>query len=637
MFLILLFVLLLIAAFVVPRFIKDTKTREHGIDYDPPSPTGEGYEAETQWERTRREIPRYSNKSMRWLRTIVTAVCVVTAIVVLVSTSIVIVDSDKVGHLKRIYGKSLPDGRVIAMPGEKGPQADILGPGFYFKFFIRVIYDIDQLAVVEIPENKYGLLTARDGRPLGTEQYLANAWPEDESDLMSNAIYFMGGGDKKTKEPRGQKGTQLTVLKPGKYRLNRYLFDVSLGNALDVPEGYVAVIKSNVQENEECSPIEVTSESNLAVPLVPRGCKGVWAEPLYPGKYYLNEMAYKSTLISTRVETWAYKGGYDRRTITLDVDQEGNITQESDTKFIAIPENAADGAISCRVEGWVVPQEMRILMQIVPEMAPYVVASVGGVEEAENKIVTPAARSVVRTVIGRAVKIAGQGTSAVASADSMSAEEKAMVLGTRVLDLIERRAELEDEIEGVLGPESLKAYVTLKEVRLAEPVIPPELMLARLRAQLADQLIAAYRKETKAQDERKLVKESQARADKQADLVASQIAVDIADQHKLELQKLGEGEKLRLIEVAKGQKAQVAVLGQDRVMQLEMLQKALDAAVENSDIVKVPYVNVAGNGAGLEGAAAVLGSSSLVQGLIQAQNTGAKTVVEPTNNNNDEE
>ena len=72
-------------------------------------------------------------------------------------------------------------------------------------------------------------------------------------------------------------------------------------------------------------------------------------------------------------------------------------------------------------------------------------------------------------------------------------------------------------------------------------------------------------------------------------------------------------------------------------MQLEMLQKALDAAVENSDIVKVPYVNVAGNGAGLEGAAAVLGSSSLVQGLIQAQNTGAKTVVEPTNNNNDEE
>src|SRR5437870_1620615 len=48
------------------------------------------------------------------------------------STSYVIIGTDEVGHLSRIYwGKSLPPGRIIALDGEKGPQAEILSPGFH--------------------------------------------------------------------------------------------------------------------------------------------------------------------------------------------------------------------------------------------------------------------------------------------------------------------------------------------------------------------------------------------------------------------------------------------------------------------------------------------------------------------------
>ena len=42
-------------------------------------------------------------------------------------------------------------GKIIAANEEKGPQAEILGPGFHFKPLIRILYDIDFYPVIEIP------------------------------------------------------------------------------------------------------------------------------------------------------------------------------------------------------------------------------------------------------------------------------------------------------------------------------------------------------------------------------------------------------------------------------------------------------------------------------------------------------
>ena len=70
-------------------------------------------------------------------------------------------------------------------------------------------------------------------------------------------------------------GPQLTVLKPGKYRLNRYLFKVDIKDAFSVEVGEVGVIKSNVQEVENCTPVTVPEGRSLSVPLVPKGCIGV--------------------------------------------------------------------------------------------------------------------------------------------------------------------------------------------------------------------------------------------------------------------------------------------------------------------------------------------------------------------------
>ena len=70
----------------------------------------------------------------------------------LLSTSFILVDANGVGHLKRIYAfKELPSGRIIALDGEKGPQAQILGPGFHFIPLVRVLYDFEEWDVVHHP------------------------------------------------------------------------------------------------------------------------------------------------------------------------------------------------------------------------------------------------------------------------------------------------------------------------------------------------------------------------------------------------------------------------------------------------------------------------------------------------------
>ena len=503
------------------------------------------------------------------------------------SRSFVIVGGDEIGALKRIYlGDNLPPGRIIALDGQKGPQAEILGPGFHLKLFVRILYDIEYYNVQEIPEGQYGLLVATDGKPINEGDYLANPWTEGDEENMLDASYFLQNG--------GQKGPQFNVLKPGKYRLNPYLFRIQLLPATDVPTGHVAVIRSNIKTSQGECPDPAQSESRgddtLALPLVPKGCVGVWESPIPPGRYYLNEKAYVSTIIPTRLQTWVYKGGYTARRINLTVSDEGKIVQKEIAEKVDVPQGAADQAINVRVEGWTVPGDMRVIVAVNPAHAAKVVASVGGLTQVEDNIITPAIRDILRTIGGNPER--------------------------KVLDFIEKRDEIVNEVEKAIVPEGLKAGVTIQEVRMGEPAIPPELLVATLREQLATQLQETYKKEQDAQRERIKVERERATADQQAQLVEAEIKKKAAEFTKEQLRLLGEGEKLKLLEIAKGQQAQAEVLGKNAALQLAALEKALEAAKANDRIVKVPTVQVLGSQAGsFEGAAAILGSSNIIQAI----------------------
>ncbi|CTQ42907.1 MULTISPECIES: SPFH domain-containing protein [Stappiaceae] len=536
----------------------------------------------------------------------------------LLSSSFILVDANSVGHLKRIYAfEELPEGRILALDGEKGPQAQILGPGFHFIPLVRVLYDFEEWDVVTIPEGYYGQLTALDGDAMPSGMFMAPAIADADVGDMLKADSFLTKG--------GLRGPQETVLKPGQYRLNRYLFDIRLDentNATIIPAGHVGVVKSNVSQpginciEEEVSASSVSREA-LTVPLVPRGCVGIWKDPLFPGAYYLNRQAYEVTLVDTRVQTWEYKGGYVKRIIDLSVDQQGNIQQNERSVQEQIPSDAADRAVYVKVEGWDIPLELRALVQVDPDNAPVVVGSVGGLEEIENRILTPAIRSIVRNVAGASIRVQDK------NADGTPVQPATYtVRPTKVLDLIENRDALEQTIEQQIKIEGNKAGVDIREIRLGEPAIPPELLVSRLRVQLADQLSTAYERETDAQQKRIETEQARSTADEQPRLVEAQIAVQVANQREQERAALGRAERQYLEELARGQRAQVDVLGQDRVALLQALEKLLTSLERKPELVglvgKLVPNTVVGGDSGFAGAAALLGAS-----LGQAQQPAA--------------
>ena len=530
------------------------------------------------------------------------------ALICLAATSYVHVESDEIAVLNKIYGTtSLSGEHIVATNGEKGPQAEILTPGWHPWFLVNVIYQVENKKVVSIPSGKYGFLVAKDGVPLRPDQFLADAFPSGRELDMLDAEFFL------THE--GQRGPQTTILTPGTYRLNTHLWDVTIKDATDVAEGSVGVVKSNVIDSvhfgnltaakpssceqktvstnasgEAVAATEAKSdEGRLAAILVPVGCIGVWEKALQPGRYYVNEAAYKVTMMSTRVQTWEFKGGYRKRYIDLSLDQAGNLTQTPRFEDIKKPDNAADPAVAPFVEGWLVPLELRVLAQVTPDNAPFVVASVGTLKDIEDNIMVPTIRSIVRNVVG--------------------------AQGRHVLDLADNRAELEHAVEDAIRPEGLRAGIVIKEVKFGDPALPPELLVSRLRQQLADQLQVTYQQEQKAQTQRIETEKARATAEQQHQLVEALIGVQVAEQNKNAAKLRGEGQKLELEEVAQGQRAQAEVLGQDRVLTITLVQQMLKAIQDKPEIVSligrlVPQtvVSTGGQGTGLDSAAAIIGA-----------------------------
>jgi hypothetical protein len=533
-------------------------------------------------------------------------VLILAGLAALSSTSFVLIAADRVGHLKRVYlADDLPPGRIIALPGQKGPQAEILGPGFHFRPLLNVLYDVEERSVVQVPEGYYGQITALDGAPMPEGMFIAPVISDDKLATMLDAQVYIEQG--------GFRGPQETVLKPGSYRLNQYLFDVRVDQdtaATIIPTGQVGVVKSNVQQpglNCKEEMVRVSQAQHdadaLSVPLVPTGCIGLWKDPLLPGAYYLNRHAYEVTLVDTRVQTWEYKGGYTRRFIDLSLDQQGNLNQVERAINVPKPETAVDVAVFVKVEGWDIPQELRAVAQVSPENAPIVAGSVGGIDQIEHRILTPLIRSIVRNVAGSSIRIPKK------DGDKIIGYE---VRPTRVLDFIENREAIEDTIEEQIKIEARKAGVEIKEVRLGEPSIPPEILLGRQRQQLADQLGEAYKRETEAQKQRIETEQAKATANEQPRLVESQIAVQVANQKEAERAALGRAERQYLEEIAQGQLAQANVLGQDRVAMLQALEKVLGTLERQPQLVELMgklVPNTVVTGSGFEGAAAILGDA----------------------------
>ena len=507
------------------------------------------------------------------------------------STSYVHVPDGHLGELFRVYGGgSLPAGKIVAVNGENGPQARIFTPGFHFEPLVNVLYEVKTEQTEDsVPDGKIARLVAKDGAALRAGEAFADPFPAKLGYAMLDAETFLRNG--------GQRGPQLTVLPPGKYRINHYLWDVELRDAKEIQAGFVGVVKSNVwadidlgtlraKKPESCDivkrPDTGTSDvQHLAAPIVPVGCTGVWEKSLPPGKYYFNPDAFYVTDIDTRAQVWTYAGGYKRAAISLTVDSKGEIQQTRTEQDIPESKDNADKAIAVKMEGWDIPLELRAIAQVSPDDAPCVVAGVGTLKQVEDRVLTPSIRAITRDVAGGTYEVTEPRVDENGK-PVLDKDGKPIIIRvnrpTKALDLINQRPLIEGEIERRIRPEGAKSCVTIREVRLGEPAIPPELLVAVRREQLATQLAKAFTQERAAQEKRVDSENAKATADQQATLVRAVIGVQTSEKDALALKNQGEGQRDQLKEIAEGQRAQTDVLGVDATVRLRQYELLVDKA-----------------------------------------------------------
>jgi uncharacterized membrane protein YqiK len=144
------------------------------------------------------------------------AILVLTLLVIapLVSGAVLIRERQVGIVVKKFGSRSLPPGRLLALGGEAGYQADTLAPGLHFGYY-RWQYRIIKTPVTVVPQGEIALVVAADGAPIPAERILAKIV---ECDNYQDARKFLVNG--------GEKGRQVGILTSGTYRINTALFTV---------------------------------------------------------------------------------------------------------------------------------------------------------------------------------------------------------------------------------------------------------------------------------------------------------------------------------------------------------------------------------------------------------------------------
>ena len=274
----------------------------------------------------------------------------------------VIVPEDRIGLVTKkfvLFGanKELPDGRIIATKGEAGFQAKTLAPGLYWGMWPWQ-YGVDMQPFTIIPEGKIGLVLSNDGAELPTGNILARKVPCDN---FQDTEAFLNSGGQKGRQTHiltpgtyrintfaftitvadmsiihenmlgivttmdgapiipgqiagkqidghnnfqdidsflqsgGNRGLQPQVILAGSYYINPWAVQIEEIPMTDVSIGNVGVVISYVGEDGK----DLTGENFRHGNIVEKGFRGVWMEPLGPGKYPINKYTMKVEPVPT--------------------------------------------------------------------------------------------------------------------------------------------------------------------------------------------------------------------------------------------------------------------------------------------------------------------------------------------------
>ena len=403
----------------------------------------------------------------------------------------------------------------------------------------------DDLRVKSVPADAVGIVTALDGRPIPSGDL---AGPQIKGhDSYQRGQRFIEAG--------GCRGLQEEVLLAGSWNLNPWFAQVELTPMLHIPIGSVGVVVSYVGKEH----VDVSGDSFKHGDLVERGGKGVWVEPLLPGKHPLNLRVMKVELVPTTniVLNWA----------------ERTEAHSYDNNLSSILVRSKDG--------FSFSLDVAQVIHIGAKMAPRVISRVGSMQNLVDHVLQPTVGNYFRN----------------------SAQE------VTVLEFLSARSERQRQAKEAIR-HALDAYdVECIDTLIGDIVPPAELMKTQTDRKIADELKRTYDMQRESQEKRQQLERERAVADLQAEVVRSEQMVRIAEQnaHAAAEQAKGEAASTRLRADAEADATRA--LGAARADAYRQGQAAIGPAaysamqiatiVGERHIKIVPDISAGGGGGGL--------------------------------------
>jgi uncharacterized membrane protein YqiK len=418
------------------------------------------------------------------------------------------VPGGKIGLVEATDGASIPDGRLLAKKveghknffdgeafllsgGEKGRQIEALMPGTY-RLNPRLFKVIEIVEWTNVSADQVGIVTINEGKPIvDSSKIAAEELPMGTHNNFQDPDAFLKAG--------GQKGLQIPVLRAGNYAINPWFASVEKVEMIRVDIGFCGVVTSYVGPDG----IDVTDDA-VNAKIVNNGCKGIWAEPLQPGKHPLNTKICKVDIVPTTqiLLNWA-----DNRSSAHELD--------SNLKTITL--RTADA--------FNVNMDVSVIIHIPMKNAPKVIANLGSVRNMISQVLEPAISSHFRN-----------------SAQYIKA-----------LDLYTERKELQDKAKIHIDSVLKVHHIDSKDTLIADVVLPVELTKTVTDRQIAEQEKKTYATQKEAQDERRSLENAKAQALMQPKVVESERNVEIQKNIAEGKVKEAEGSKSAAILHASGE------------------------------------------------------------------------------------
>lgn len=506
----------------------------------------------------------------------------------------VIIPEDKVGLVTKkfvLFGtnKSLPDGKIIALNGEPGYQADTLAPGLYWGFWVWQ-YNIKQEELVVIPKGKIGLISAKDGTQLPTGAILAR---HVDSDNYQNARMFLTNG--------GQRGKQVGYLNNGVYRINTLLFDIFQSEITNIEDGKVGIITAQDGVPLDTGTIagkfinEHNNFQDFDKFLANDGQRGLQSQVIQAGNYSLNPWAVMVEVVEMTQIPIGHVGvvisyiGADGTDLTGDTFKHGNIVNKGEKgvwikpydpgkyainpytmKIEVVPttnlvlnwatgrnesHNLDKGLSTITVrskDGFQFNLDVSQIIHIPANEAPKVIARFGSMLNLVSQVLEP--------TIGNYFRNSAQ------SSDIISF----------LTDRKKRQDDAKIQISAVLEEYNVHAVDTL-----IGDINPPESLMKTL----TDRKIAAEEKETykiqqEAEEQRKTLESAKSLADIQGKMVAAQQSVEIAQREAEASVKSAEGSAKAMELNAKAQSNANISLAEAEAKKTRLIGEAEAAKIE---------------------------------------------------------